>query len=98
MYVDVIAATYAGDYKLYVTFADGKAGVVDFSGYIQKGGVFARLKDVEYFKKFEVNQELGVITWNNEVDIAPETLYSKALETPLPGWMRPEQELNRPVS
>ncbi|RJR35535.1 MAG: DUF2442 domain-containing protein [Deltaproteobacteria bacterium] len=98
MYVDVIAATYAGDYKLYVTFADGKAGVVDFAGYIQKGGVFERLKDIEYFKKFEINQELGVITWNNEVDIAPETLYSKALETPLPGWMRPEKELEGPAS
>lgn len=97
MYYDVIAATYAGEYKIRVTFEDGKAGIVDFSGYIQRGGVFTRLKDIEYFKKFEINRELGVINWNNEVDIAPETLYSEALEVGLPHWMRANQEQNHQV-
>jgi len=92
MYYDVIAASYVGDYKLHITFEDGKAGIMDFAGYIRKGGVFARLADKEYFKKFDINRELGVITWNNEVDIAPETLYSEALEVSLPAWMRASQE------
>ena len=28
--------------------------------------------------------------WNNEIDVAPETLYSMATHSPLPGWMKPE--------
>jgi len=87
MYYDVISAAYLGDYKLKLSFADGKAGVVDFAGYIEKGGIFSKLADLENFKKFVINQELGVITWNNEIDIAPETLYCEATKAALPQWV-----------
>ncbi len=87
MYYDVISAAYLGDYKLKLSFADGKAGVVDFAGYIEKGGIFSKLADLEKFKKFVINQELGVITWNNEIDIAPETLYCEATKAALPQWV-----------
>jgi len=30
---------------------------------------------------------LGVLTWGDEIDIAPETVYAEATGTPLPGWM-----------
>jgi len=42
---------------------------------------------LENFKRFTVNQELGVITWDGEIDIAPETLYSAATQKPLPQWV-----------
>ena len=44
----------------------------------------------EFFRKFSVNEELGVLTWENEVDIAPETLYAEATGEPLPQWMTNE--------
>jgi len=87
MYWDIVSATYKGKYKLELRFENGKSGIVDFRKYIQKGGVFKKLEDIEYFKQFVVNRELGVITWDNEVDIAPETLYSEATQEPLPIWM-----------
>lgn len=34
-----------------------------------------------------VHEELGVVTWDDEVDIAPETAYSLATGAPLPRWM-----------
>ena len=84
---DVISADYKGEYKIEVTFEDGATGIVDFSKYLLKGGVFESFKDIDFFKNFKINEELGVITWGDEIDIAPETLYAEATSTPLPGWM-----------
>ena len=87
MYYDVVSAEYLDDYKLKIRFADGKSGVVDFKRYIRKRGIFDKLAKLENFKRFTVNQELGVITWYGEIDIAPETLYSEATQEPLPQWV-----------
>ena len=66
------------------------AGVVDFAPYLQRGGVFSRFRDIAFFREFRVNPELGVLTWQNEIDIAPEMLYAQATGSPLPDWMTPE--------
>ena len=87
MYYDAVSAEYLEDYKLKIWFADGKSGIVDFRRYIRKGGIFSKLADLENFKRFTVNQELGVITWYGEIDIAPETLYGEATQEPLPQWV-----------
>ena len=89
---DVIAAVYKGGYRIELTFDDGKMGIVDFSKYLKKGGIFKRFQDIEFFKSFNVNEELGVLTWGDEIDIAPEVLYSEATGSPLPSWMIEEKE------
>ncbi|MBN1997565.1 DUF2442 domain-containing protein [candidate division KSB1 bacterium] len=87
MLKDVIFAIYKGDYKIAVTFEDGAVGIVNFKKYLNKGGVFEKFKDMDYFKNFKINEELGVLTWGDEIDIAPETLYAEATNSPLPAWM-----------
>ena len=67
-----VSASYKGEYKIEVTFDDGRRGVVDFSKYLNKGGVFRRFKDINFFKNFKINQELGVLTWQDGIDVAPE--------------------------
>ena len=95
MYCDIISATYKGDYKIVIFFENGKSGVVDFQKYLEKGGIFAPLKDLDFFRRFAINRELGIITWNNEIDIAPETLYSEATKEPLPRWVEKESGLKK---
>lgn len=56
-------------------FDDGKRGVVDLSKYPDKGGVFAPLSDIDYFKRFFV--DLNTLCWPNGADIAPERLYEQ---------------------
>ena len=87
---DVISAKHIEGYKVEITFDDGHTGIVDFTGYLARGGVFERFRDLDFFKRFEVNEELGVVTWNGEIDIAPETLYAEATGFPLPEWMSAE--------
>ncbi|MBI5141768.1 MAG: DUF2442 domain-containing protein [Nitrospirae bacterium] len=84
---DVVSASYIDNYEIEIEFDDGNKGVMNFSGYLCRGGVFQRFKDIAYFRNFEINRELGVLTWQNEIDIAPETLYAEATGSPLPDWM-----------
>jgi hypothetical protein len=90
MYYSAVQVHYIEGYKLEVIFENGKRGIVDFAGYIKKGGVFKRFADLEYFKQAYVDHELGVLCWPDDLDIAPETLYSKATGEPLPAWMASE--------
>ena len=89
---DVVSAVYKGGYKIELTFDDGKRGTVDFSEYLARGGVFERFRDMNFFKNFRVNEELGVLAWGDDIDLAPETLYAKATGCPLPDWMEREPE------
>lgn len=89
---DVVGAVYKGGYRIELEFDDGKRGVVDFSKYLEKGGVFERFKDLEFFRSFSVKDELGTLTWGDEVDVAPETLYAVATGSALPSWMELDEE------
>lgn len=87
---DVVKAKYVEGYKIAVTFENGKKDVVDFKDYAKLGGVFSRFADMAYFKKFHINKVIGVLCWQDDVDIAPETLYHEATGEPLPEWMQAE--------
>ncbi len=91
MYHDVINVKCKNDYMLQLTFDDGKSGILDCSVFIAKGGVFSILKDPSVFRQVKINKELGVVTWDGEIDIAPETAYTMATGTSLPSWMTIEQ-------
>lgn len=87
---DVISAKYKGDYRIEIAFDDGNKGIIDFSTYLKKGGIFSRFNDLEFFKAFSVNEDLGTLTWGDEIDIAPETLYPNATGLGFPAWMKAE--------
>ena len=88
---DVVSAVYKGGYRIELKFDDGRRGTVDFSKYLKREGVFERFRDLEFFRDFKINKELGVLTWGDEIDIAPETLYAEATGSPLPAWMNPDR-------
>jgi hypothetical protein len=85
VYWDIIQFEYLGDYKLKLTFETGETGEVDLSDYVNYCGVFSRFADLNYFR--QVYLDSGVLTWPDDVDIAPETIYSMATGKPLPDWM-----------
>ncbi len=91
MYYDIVEAKHIEGYKLELVFEDGKKGIVDLSTYVYKGGVFSRFADIEYFKQFYVNKEIGTLCWPDGLDIAPETLYHEATGEPLPVWTKKEK-------
>ncbi len=91
MNYDVIQAEYVEDYRLKLSFSDGKSGIVDFLPFIEKGGIFNVLRDIEQFKLYAIDPDWNTITWQDgELDIAPETLYFEATGA----WPNREQVLN----
>jgi hypothetical protein len=73
------------DYRLEMTFSNGVRAELDFRARIVgRGGVFAPLQDVEFFRQARVDPEIGTLVWPNGVDFCPDVLYSEATGTPLP--------------
>ncbi|MFT6331713.1 MAG: hypothetical protein ACJAW3_000030 [Lentimonas sp.] len=74
----VKSAKYIKDYKVWITFSDGQNGEIDLEEKIKsKSGVFEPLKDVNYFKNFTIRG--STLSWKNDADIAPESLYELLL-------------------
>lgn len=87
IYHDAVHVKCLNNFRLEITFDDGKSGILDCKPIIEKEGVFSVLGNPEVFEKVHIHKELGVITWNDEIDIAPETAYSLATGTLLPEWI-----------
>lgn len=60
------------DYKLKLLFTNGEIKVFDVAPYLEKG-VFAELKDKEYFQQVKV--VAGAIEWPREHDFSHDTLF-----------------------
>ncbi len=76
MYIEVIKAKFIKDKKIFITFNDGKNGIVDFMVFINKGGVFKDFNNQELFENFNIDKDFGTLKWNDDLDISPESLYS----------------------
>lgn len=74
----LIEARPVDGYTVSLRFEDGLAADVDFSYLLEYDGVFAPLRDLDYFRSFRADSEMSTIVWPNEADIAPETLYWRA--------------------
>ena len=73
------AVEVIGEHKLRVTFKDGLVGDIDFTGRHWRG-VSEPLADPAFFAKAFFDPEGRTVAWPNGFDMAPETLYERALE------------------
>ena len=70
----IVEAKYQKNYVIHFKFSDGMEGEVDFEHELD-GEIFQPLRNISFFKQFQVNPELRTITWPNGADFAPEFLY-----------------------
>ena len=71
----VIDVRYAGDYRVWLRFADGLSGEIDLAAELW-GPVFEPLQDKEQFARVRADPDLDTIVWPNGADLSPEWLYS----------------------
>ena len=62
------------DYKLFITFSDGKKGTFDFSDLLDEK-CYEPLKNKAFFKMAHI--DYNTVVWNDDIDIAPEYLYKE---------------------
>ena len=70
----VTEAIYVSDYKIKVRFENEEVKIVDLGPHLD-GPIFEPLKDITYFRSFEVNSDIDTVTWPNSADFSPEFLY-----------------------
>ena len=63
-----------------ITFSNGTEKIFDMERNIDKGGVFAALKDHDFFQSFHINPHSRTIEWPNGVEICPDTLYMDGID------------------
>ena len=63
-------------YRLDLKFDDGVCGTVDLSNLVGRG-VFASWNDRHFFEQVQIGSS-GELTWDDEVDLCPDSLYLKA--------------------
>lgn len=77
IYPDVVEVRPLENYCLEIRFEDGKGGRLDCSELLDFG-VFKELANEAYFHQVKIAG--GTVAWPNGQDIAPETVYMKAVE------------------
>ena len=73
MFLEIIKARYLDHYRVKLWFNNGDVRIVDLKDSLI-GQAFQPLRDIDYLKTLRIN--LNTIEWPNEVDFAPEYLYS----------------------
>ncbi len=76
MYWTVKSVKPLDNYWLFLTFEDEEQRYFDMKPLLNTG-VFRALKDPEIFRTVKV--AFDSIAWNDDIDIAPETLYHDGL-------------------
>ena len=84
MFPRISAVRHIEGYRLELTFTNGEKAELDFTKRIVgRGGVFAPMEEIQFFKQVVVDPEIGTLVWPNEVDFCPDVLYSEATGTPI---------------
>jgi len=80
MYPSVKEVIPGEDYTLSVVFDNGENGYLDMKPFLDFG-IFRRIKDYEVFRQVRV--VFDTIEWDCGVDLDPEYVYTKCLESKL---------------
>ena len=76
MFLHVSNAKYLDEYKVEISFNNGKSGIADLADIPKrKSRIFNSLKDISIFSQLHVDSDIETIVWPNGVDLAPEYLY-----------------------
>ena len=79
---DVVSVQPLPEHGLRVRFDDGAEGVVDVGEMVEFTGVFAPLREAEFFAKASLNAELGTVCWPNNADLDSDVLHAQVGRKP----------------
>ena len=72
-------------------------GTIDLNQIIEFSGVFAALRDPDYFATVQVDPEIGTIVWANGADLDPDVLYAIVTQQTIPDYAVAESGVPSPA-
>ena len=72
----VVDARHAGQYRVWLRFADGLTGEIDLADQLW-GAVFEPLRNIETFANVRVDTQTDTIVWPNGADVSPTWLHEQ---------------------
>ncbi|NOS99320.1 MAG: DUF2442 domain-containing protein [Phycisphaerales bacterium] len=75
---DVTGVECLENHRLALTFEDGARRELDVTELVPFDGVFAPLRNQDYFRSVRVNSDIGTIVWPNGADFCPDVLYERS--------------------
>ena len=63
------------NFKLSLTYSDGRTIVSDIQALIKRGGVFAKLSDPKLFAQVQIGNKGRSIQWSGEIDLCADALW-----------------------
>ncbi|MCY3017824.1 MAG: DUF2442 domain-containing protein [Planctomycetota bacterium] len=63
--------------KVRLTFSDGTSGLADFAPVAVQGGVFAKLRDPQFFAQVTIGDRGRSIEWPGELDFCADALWQE---------------------
>jgi hypothetical protein len=77
--LEITSAEYVDGYRVRLRFNNGREGVVNLVSFLW-GPMFEPLRDLAAFRQFSVSEVVHTLCWQNDADLAPESLYEKMVE------------------
>lgn len=75
--IKVLTIRNLGQFRLELTFSDGKRGIFDAAPMLQReGSLLEPLRDEEYFSR--VFLDAGALCWPNGLELSPDRVYSQS--------------------
>ena len=71
-----VAVKCLRDYQLLITFSNGEKKIYNAQNDIIEG-VLTKLQNKSFFAQAKIAR--GSVVWDDEIDIAPETLYAESI-------------------
>ena len=75
--LDVISVKACNDYTLELVFENGEKRIFDMKPFLDKKP-FVKLQNSPLF--FKASVQYGTVIWPGNIDIAPETLWSRSVQ------------------
>lgn len=72
----IVSVEPLDDYRVLLTFSNNEKRIKDMKPYLDKG-VFKKLKDKNFFNSVHIS--FDTISWDDEIDICPDTLYETSI-------------------
>jgi len=73
MILHVVDVKHINDYRIWVSFNNGKSGIIDLKNELT-GPIFEPLKEISLFKTIRIHPIMETVVWDNGADLAPEYL------------------------